>query len=157
MTVFAATFAAVAVSAAQDVFELVAHSSSRVEICEIDLGQYSDAGDAQDELLSIQIIRGFTTSGSGGSAVTPTNFAPWSRAAVTTVERNNTTVAQNGTGAILHATSFNVRAGWYYRPPPGERIYLDAGQRLVVRTTAPADEITLNGTIKFRELGLYAG
>lgn len=152
--VFTATFSAVAVSLAQDLFEIVAHSSSRVEICEIDIGQYSDAGDAQDELLSILIIRGNTTSGSGGSSVTPRNFFSGSRAAVSTVEANNTTVASAGSPVTMHASSFNVRAGWYHRPPPGERIILEAGERLVVRITAPADEVTMNGTLKFRELGL---
>lgn len=159
MSVFTATFSAVAVSAAQDLFELVADSTSRVEILEIDIGQYSDAGDAQAELLGIQLIRGYTTSGSGGSVVTPRNFKPWSRAAVTTVEANNTTVAQDGTAHILHSTSFNVQAGFIYRPhrkeiKDDELISLEASERFVVRITAPADAVTMSGTIKFREVGL---
>lgn len=159
MSVFTATFSAVAVSAAQDLFELVAGATSRVEIIEIDIGQYSDAGDAAAELLGIQLIRGFDDTGTGGAAVTPSNLKPWSRAAVTTVARNNTTVAANGTSEVLHSTSFNVQAGFVYRPhrkevKDDELISLDAGDRLVVRITAPADAITLSGTIKFREVGL---
>jgi hypothetical protein len=159
MSVFTATFSAVAVSAAQDLFELVAHTTSRVEILEASFGQYSDAGDAAAELLSIQIIRGYTVSGSGGSSVTPANVKPWSRAAVTVVEANNTTVANTGAVEILVADSFNVQAGWVYRPHRKERtddelISLAAGQRLVFRITAPADAITMNGTVKFREIGL---
>ncbi len=49
MTVFSAAFSAVSVSAAQDVFELVAPSDSRVRLLEIDIGQYSDFGDAAEE------------------------------------------------------------------------------------------------------------
>ena len=47
MTVFSAVFTAVAISAAQDLFELVAPSDSRVRLLEIDLAQYSDFADAE--------------------------------------------------------------------------------------------------------------
>jgi hypothetical protein len=155
MAIFVATFAAVAVTAAQDVFEIVAPASSRLLIREIRLGQYSDPGDAQAEMLSVQIIRGYTTSGSGGSAVTPVNFSPVSGAAspVATVERNNTTVAQDGTGAVLLADTFNVMGGWRYYPVPEERIEVGVSQRLVVRITAPADSLTMNGTMVYEEVG----
>ena len=155
MAIFVATFAAVAVTAAQDVFEIVAPASSRLLIREIRLGQYSDAADAQAEMLSVQIIRGYTTSGSGGASVTPVNFSPVSGAAspVATVERNNTTVAQDGTGAVLLADSFNVMGGWRYYPVPEERIEVGVSQRLVVRITAPADALTMNGTLVYEEIG----
>lgn len=155
MAIFVATFAAVAVTAAQDVFEIVAPASSRLLIREIRLGQYSDPGDAQAEMLSVQIIRGYTTSGSGGASVTPVNFSPVSGAAspLATVERNNTTVAQDGTGAVLLADTFNVMGGWRYYPVPEERIEVGVSQRLVVRITAPADSLTMNGTMVYEEVG----
>ncbi len=49
MTVFSAAFSAVAISAAQDLFEIVAPSDSRIRLLEIDIGQYSDFGDAAEE------------------------------------------------------------------------------------------------------------
>ena len=155
MAIFVATFAAVAVTAAQDVFEIVAPASSRLMIREIRLGQYSDPGDAQAEMLSVQIIRGYTTSGSGGASVTPVNLSPVSgaAAAVATVERNNTTVAADGTGAVLLADTFNVMGGWRYYPVPEERIEVGVSQRLVVRITAPADALTMNGTLVYEEVG----
>ena len=155
MAIFVATFAAVAVTAAQDVFEIVAPATTRLTIREIRLGQYSDPGDAQAEMLSVQIIRGYTTSGSGGASVTPVNFSPVSGAAspVATVERNNTTVAQDGTGAVLLADTFNVMGGWRYYPVPEERIEVGVSQRLVVRITAPADSLTMNGTMVYEEVG----
>lgn len=156
--IFTATFSAIAVSAAQDAFQLTAHATSRIEICEIFLGQYSDAGDAAAEMLSVQIVRGHTTTGSGGAAVTPANFEPWSRAAVTVAARNNTTIAADGTAVILHSEAFNVQGGWLYKPFFGadsnERPKAEAGQIIVVRITAPADAVTMNGTIKWREIGL---
>lgn len=154
--IFTASFAAVAVAAAQDVFELVCPAGSgRVALREIRLGQYTDFGDSEAELISVQLIRGYTTSGADGAAVTPVNTKPWSRAAAASVERNNTTLAQDGTGAILLADTFNVANGWWYRPPEDERIFLaaTAGQnRLVCRISAPADSITMNGTMVFEEL-----
>lgn len=156
MTTFTAAFSAVAVSAAQDLFEIVSASNDRVRIREIRLGQYSDFGDAQAEILSITLIRGFTVSGSGGSSVTPANIHPWSRAARTTVEANNTTVANTGTTETLIADTFNVAAGWWYLPDEEEMIWLSPSTRLVVRTTAPADPLTMNGTIVFEEMGMVA-
>lgn len=162
MPVFTATFAAVSVSAAQDVFELTAPSTSRVRVKEIRIGQYSDFGDAAAEILSVQVIRGYTTAGSGGAAVTPSNLEPWSRAAAATVARNNTTVAQDGSAQILIADSFNIQAGWWWKGDPpdpirgyvGSEIQLAPGAILVVRITAPADAITTNATIVFEETGL---
>ncbi len=161
MAIYVATFTAVAVTAAQDVFEIVAPSTSRVKIRELRLGQYSDAADAQAEMLSILALRGYTTSGSGGSSVTPANMAPATSdlgapaAAGATVEANNTTVANTGsTVTTLLADSFNVMGGFRYYPVPDERLELAVSQRLVFRITAPADSITLNGTLVFEEIGL---
>ena len=42
--VFSATFSNVSVSAAQDIFELVAPGNSRMQVREIAFGQHSDAG-----------------------------------------------------------------------------------------------------------------
>ncbi len=151
MPVFTATFSAVAATAAQDVFEIATSASSRVRIREIRLSQYSDFGDAQSELLSVSIIRGNATSGSGGTTVTPANLEPWSRAAVTTVEANNTTVASTGSPQTLIVDAWNVAANWWYAPPRDEQPQVDINSRLVVRITAPADSLTINGTIVFEE------
>jgi len=149
--IFTATFAAVSVTAAQDVWELVMPATTKGRLREVRIGQYSDAGDTEAELLSVQIIRGYTTTGSGGAAATPANLRSWSRAAAATVKRNNTTVAQDGTAVVLLADTFNVASGFWYRPPVEEMIYLDNGERLVVRITAPADGLTTSSTLVFEE------
>lgn len=150
LTTYAATFSAVGMSAAQDVFEIVSPSTHRVRIRKIILSQYSDFGDAQAELISVKVIRGYTTSGSGGSSATPVNFKPWGSAAASTVEINNTTVAQDGTGVVLVADAWNVAAGWWLPEP----IWLDVSSRLVVRITAPVDSVTGNGTMIFDEVAV---
>lgn len=156
MAIYFATFSAVAVSAAQDIFEITAPTGIPVAIREITFGQYSDFGDAQAELISIVLRRGHTTTGSGGSTLTPetrTGLAG-ATAAQSVVKANNTTVATSGTAVNLIADTFNVAAGWTYRPLPEERIILQPGIRLVARITLPTDAITANGTLVFEELGI---
>lgn len=154
MTVFVATFTNVAVAAAQDLFEIVPSASTRLRIREIRIGQFSDAGDAASELLSLTILRGNTTSGSGGSTVTPANVRPWSRAAETVVEVNNTTIASGGSPVTVLSDTWNIQAGWIYAPPKDEQIRVEALTRLVVRLSAPLDSLSVNGTIVFEEIGL---
>lgn len=148
---YSASFAAIAVSAAQDVFEIVSGSGVVVAIREIRLGQYTDFGDAASEILSVRLIRGFTTGGSGGGTITPVNIANTSgRAATSVVERNNTTQAQDGGETVLSDT-WNIAAPWLYEPEPAERIILPPSTRLVLALTAPADEVTANGSLIFEE------
>lgn len=150
---YSVVFSAVAVSAAQDLFEITPADDKPVEIVGIELGQSSDSGDAQDEQLQISIIRGHTTSGSGGSAPTPGPLNPNGAAAGFTAEVNNTTIASAGTTVTLHTGCWNVRAGYINWFPEGCRP--TAGQSnttIVVRQTAPADSITMSGTLHVREL-----
>lgn len=155
--IYTVPFSAVAVTAAQDVFELVTPAAQRIAINKIILGQYTDFGDAQAEILSVEIHRGHTVSGSGGSAATPVRLHPWGGASVVTAEINNTTVANTG-GTLVYSDTFNVAAGFFYDPPNNkqvdERIRVDGGSRLVVRITAPVDSITMNGTLIFEEIHL---
>jgi hypothetical protein len=150
---YAATFGAVAVTAAQDVFEIAAPSDKCVVIHEIVVEQSSDAGDAQAELLRIQAIRGFTTSGSGGSTPTPAPLESGNAAAGSSADVNNTTLATSGTTATLFDRAFNVQIGFFWQPTPECRIVLSPSQRLVVRIPAPADSLTMHGTMIFEEIG----
>ncbi len=151
--VYAVTFSAVAVSAAQDLFELAPADDKPIEIVGIELGQSSDAGDAMDELLQISIIRGNATSGSGGSAPTPAPLNPNDTAAGFTAEVNNTTVASAGTAVTLATTCWNVRAGYIQWWPEGMRPSASQGNTLIrVTQTAPADAVTMSGTLYVREL-----
>lgn len=149
---YKATFSAIAVTAAQDLFEIVAASGKPCWLIGLEIGQYTDAGDAQDELLSLLFIRDYSTSGSGGAAVTPTPQTG-DTAFSGTVERNNTTVASGGTPLTMYATSWNVRAGYIWQPDPMKWIYIPSAGRLVVTQTVPADSITMNGTALFIEVG----
>lgn len=159
---FTASFAGVAVTAAQDLFALLAGSSSRLAICRVEVMQYSDVGDAASEILAYTFKRGATVAGSGGTAPTPVNIKghTGAKAAVATARVNDTTQAGTGTIVTVQAGAFNIQAGLLYAPKYGgpadidERITVEAGSRFVVSLdSAPADSLTFSGTILFEEIG----
>jgi hypothetical protein len=164
MAIYTGTFSGVAVTLAQDVFEITAPATASVLIHDVKLGQYTDFGDAAAEILSVTVVRGYTVAGTGGSTVTPRALKSFSPAVSSTVLANNTTVANTGTASVLVADAFNIAAGWSLRDAvslpnsssevgmASQGIWLDAGERLVVRITAPADSLTMNGTLVFEEL-----
>lgn len=145
---------AVAVTAAQDLFELNAGSAKPLVIHGFVLSQNTEEGDAQDELLHIRIRRGQTSSGSGGSAPTPVPLNPSAAAATFTMEANNTTQASGGTIVTMHEDAMNVRQGMPYMFPPELRPKIPGGGRGCLELIdAPADSITFNMMIWVEELG----
>lgn len=149
-------FSATSVSAAVDAFEVLASTAKPFILHEVVLAQSSDYGDAAAEGLSVLIKRatGSYTSGSGGSTVTPAKSYTNDAAAGPTAEVCNTTQAAAGSGALttLRAEAFNLQAGYQYLPPPEQRLTFLAAEAVVVSITAPADAVTLSGTLVFEEL-----
>jgi hypothetical protein len=118
------------------------------------LGQNTDVGDAAEEILDIQLTSGHTTSGSGGSAVTPVPREFGDAAFGGTVERNNTTQASAGTIVEHHNWSWNIRAPFDRVFTPEEMPILSPSRRACLELpAAPADSITMSGTITFEEIG----
>lgn len=153
---YAVTFENVAVSAQVDFFELSPADDKPVLIHAIYLAQWSDLGDAAEEILRVQILRGHTTSGSGGSSATPAPLQSSAGAAAgCAAETNNTTIASAGTAVALHAETFNIRTGWQYIPTPETRPGASqANTTLVVRLmAAPTDALSMSGTLVLEELG----
>lgn len=150
---YVATFDAIAATVETDLFELNVASDCVVILHSLFLGQTTDMGDAAAEALKLQFIKGYSTSGSGGSSLTPTPMQTGFPAAGSTMERNNSTVANTGTAVILHQDVWNIQLPYQWRPTPEERIALSPSQRLVIRLPAPADSITLSATLVFEELG----
>lgn len=149
--IYTATFEQVAVTAAQDLFEVVAPADAVVAIHSWGFYQSSDAGDAESEQLALLIHRG-TATGSGGSSVTPSPRNVGDAAFGGTVEANNTT--QSAEGTFLGSYSFNVMAGIERIYTPEERdIISPSGLWIAELQTAPADSLTMNGWVKFEEIG----
>lgn len=154
--IYSATFTGIAVTAAQDFFELLVPSDAVARILEVTLSQSTDAGDAQSEQLSVSVMRytGSPTSGSGGSTITPVARESGQPASGATVERNNTTIMSGGTAATLHSESFNVMAGLCKTWTPETAPCVSPGNYLVVRLNgAPADSVTFDGTLYWDEMG----
>ena len=150
---YTAQFSAVAVSAAQDLFEIVAPSDAIVKIHNIRLGQTSDVGDAAEEILLIKLNSGATTSGSGGGSYTPVPIELGDAAFGGTCEINNTTQAGDGTIVTHHAWPWNVRGPFEIIFEPETRPVLSPSRRCVLTIPAPADALTMMGTITFEEIG----
>lgn len=156
-------FAGVAITAAQDLFSLLASSSSRLAICRAEVWQYSDVGDAASEILAYTWKVGATTVGSGGSAATPRNVKQHtgSKAATFTARVNDTTQASNGTIITLQPNAWNIQAGLLYAPKydpaqgVDERFVVEAGARIVLSLdSVPADSLTCSGYVQVEEIGL---
>lgn len=148
---YSAVFEEVAVSALQDLFEVVAPADAVVVIHGVTISQSSDAGDAQAEMLPILMHRG-TATGTGGTTVTASPLAVGDAAFGGTVEANNTTQSVEGT--FLHSEGWNVQIGYYWLPTPEARPIISPSGLFIVELQAnPADELTMNGSITFEAIG----
>lgn len=152
--IYTATFADVAVTAQQDLFELVAPSDAIVLIHQLEISQLLDVGDSQEEMLSIRLKSGSTTSGSGGSTVTPVPISAGDPAFGGTCEANNTTKASLGTIVTHYVWAWNVRMDFNKLWVPELRPILSPLRRLTVElATTPADSLTMSGVLTFEEVG----
>ena len=150
---YVVTIAAAAKTVSEDYFEIAPADDKPCRIHALYISQYSDAGDAAEELLIVSLIRGYTASGSGGSAFTPLLLDKNDAAAGFAAEISNTTLATTGTPETLHSDSWNVRIPYVWLPTPEMRPRVSqAESRLVVRVSAPADSITVNATLYVEEL-----
>lgn len=152
---YVAIFKGVTINASQDLFEITAPADATVRVYEYRLWQVSDVGDAQEEILSLDWVRGKgTTSGSGGTTVTPQSVSDGHPAFGGTVEANNTTPQSGGTKDIVGVNGWNIRQPdgeiflEKYRPEasPGDRIAL-------FLVDPPADAIVASGMVRFVEIG----
>lgn len=154
---YSVSFAGTAVTAAQDLFEITAASSRVLLIHGIELAQTTELGDAAEEVLPLLFRRGTsgTTSGSGGSSATPAPAMANAGAAGSTAEVNNTTRMSGGTITTLVATAWNIRQSpmqWIFTPEM--RPVVSPGERFTVElSSAPADSVTISGTLWFEEIG----
>ena len=145
---YSATFEEVAVTVAQDLFEIVAPADSVVIIHGFEISQSSDT---DSEGLSLLVHRG-STSGSAGTSVTAAPMNLGDTAFGGTVEANNTTQGTEGT--FIHAAAFNVLSGYAWIPTPEIRPILSPSGRIIIELqTAPADELTMSGVVYIEEIG----
>ena len=149
----------VSVSAQQDLFYI---KPAADKICVIELvkvavvGGTADAGDAQEELLDVELIRvpATVTVGSGGNSFTPNPLVTNDTAAGFTARINDTTKATTS-GSLLNLDSdgMNSRSPYIYLPAPEHRPLVANAQAVVFRlNTTPNDALTMNGAMLVREM-----
>ena len=157
MRVYTVSFENVSVSAAQDFFEITPADDKPVKILGWNLenvGGTADAGDAQEEFWRLSIVRGHTTSGSGGSAPTPQPVLFNSAAAGFTAEVNNTTIASTS-GTTIWTGGYNVRVAPnpFWLPDEAQFGATQGNTTIVLRLlSTPADAVSMSGTMYVAEL-----
>lgn len=139
-----------------DFFELLAGSNKPAILLGFELGQTSEIGDAQEEMLTLVLKRvtGAPTSGSGGGTPTLQSTRPNDTAVGATLETGNTTKLTGGTSVEMCRWAWNIRVPLLYIPVPEERIVADQATRLVLElVTTPADSIAgVQGRISVGEI-----
>lgn len=153
---YTAVFKAIAVTAAQDLFEVLAATGKPITVHGFAVTQTSDVGDAAEEMLLLTTNRGVgsVTSGSGGASVTAQPIDDNDTAFGGTIDRNNTTIMAVGTGTLeeLEAHAMNVRVPYVFWYTPEMRPYIAPGNRWTLELeTTPADSLTMNGTLWLEE------
>lgn len=152
--IYTASFTGVAVTAQQDIFDLLCPAGIMAEVLEVCLSQTTEIGDAQEEGLSILVKQGATVTGSGGTLLTPIPLMLGDAAATTTVRANDTTPAGTGTIVTQESWSWNVRVPYQRIWLPDQCPLVKISTRLVIGlATTPADSITMSGYIKYKEIG----
>ena len=150
--IFYAPIEAVSVSAAQDLWEILAASTAAIRLRGVYIAQSSDT-DSEQLRVTISRTTGAPTSGSGGGTITPTPVRPGDTAFGGTVERNNTTQISGGTSVKLVDDAFNVLSGYTFAPPEPEMPVAAPSTRFVIAVTAPADAVSLSGYAVIEEIG----
>lgn len=152
-------FEAVSVAAQQDFFYI---KPAADKVCFIEavylaaVGGTADAGDAQEELFDLAMMKLPTTVtvGTGGTAPTPSPIFTGDSAAGFTARVNDTGVATtSGTALLMHIDGMNNRVPYVFIPPPEHRFMIGNAQAMVFRLkTTPADAILMNGTMYVLEI-----
>lgn len=155
---YTAQFSAVAVTAAQDLFEIAAPADAVVIVHEWGVFQTTDVGDAAEEILRLETTRGVgtVTSGSGGTTPTAQPIQDGDPNFGGTVEANNTTRMAAGTGTLETL----VQHGWNVRVPL-EKVYTPQQMPVISPSNrwtlalpaAPIDSLTVSGYVVFEEIG----
>jgi len=153
--VYTVTFANLSLTGdGDDLLEVIAASGKPLQVLAALFSLYES--ETNEQLTGeIRLATGSYTSGSGGSAVTPTKASSTLPAASFSAEKGNSTSASAGTGALtaMHTEGFPSQGGWAWLPTPEQRPVLQGGEAIVfhlVKGTASASG--WNGTVYVEEL-----
>lgn len=153
--VYTVNFTPTAETVAMDLCELVAADDRPIRILGFRVFQTSEVGDAQDEQILVQWVRGNTTSGSGGAAAATLATGKMGHEPTSgfTQEVGNTTAASAGTAVVCYSSGWNVRAPLEVTLTEKQQFGTDQGLGfLVLRLGAPVDSVTMGCSVDVEEL-----
>lgn len=144
------------VSVVQDLLEIKLGTAQAGFLLRAKIMQSSDESSSEAEELQVNIKRatGSFTSGSGGGSATIVEGQTGDPAhGLATIERNNTTQAVAGSGALetLEPGVFNVLAGeWEFAATPELSFPVGPSEAIILSVDeAPTDALTCRGILTF--------
>lgn len=147
---YAITLSQAAITTAIDLFQVEPAADQPVWIRYIEVSQGSDAGDAEAEMQEIE-FRNY-----GTTAITTDASVKWgdnASIAFGGVAKSNQTRVTTGS-SLIYASAYNVQVPYIWIPTPELGIFVRGGDLFTVSLpTAPADSITMSGTMIFEEVG----
>lgn len=152
---YTVTFTPTSETVAVDLIAIAAADDIPVKIRAIRVWQTSDFGDAQAEGLTINLVRGNTTNGSGGAVGTNSALSGSHEAAASFTSRvGDTTAASAGTPITVWSDGWNVQLPYSFVFPDDMMRGTDqgAGQLVLRLGGAPADAITVGAQIDVVEM-----
>ena len=144
---------AVAITTAQDLYEIAPADDKPCILDGLELGQSTDYGDAAAEGVRLASRRGDTVSGSGGSSPSIRAVDPQDAAAGLTAEANNTTKA-NTSGVAIYGSAWNIQispTNIWWPDAYGLKVSQVESRICLELVAAPADSVTVDHTLMLRE------
>jgi len=152
--IYDAIFEDIAVTLLQDLFEILAATDNTVYVHAWEIYQITDVGDAEEEILNLETVRGIGSTSSNGTAVTPHAKEDGFAAPGAVVERNGTTRMTGGTLEVLEKFGWNVRIPLMQIYTPETRPVITPGDRWTLSLPiGPSDSLTMSGKVTFEESG----
>ena len=143
---------AVAATTEVELITVEADTTNPFIIHSVRIGQSSEEGDVQAEMLRIQVGRYSGAQGTVGGAAAIES--PHEQGiAVATVSGYVGSETLSGTKTVIIEDGFNVQAGFLYLPTPEERIIIAGGEGAFVGIpVGPADAVTFMMSMTIEEL-----
>ena len=149
--------APVAFTVAADLLQILAPTDAVVIVHSWEIWQTTELGDAAEEVLTLEEVRGVgaVTSGSGGSTPTAQPVEDGETAFGGTTEASNTTRMAAGAGTLetIDRHGWNVRIPYQKIYTPEERPVISPGNRWTLSIPAPADSTSIGVKAVIQELG----
>lgn len=143
-----------------DLFEIVPATNKPVKLLALFLANVgADVGDAEEEMMRLQVIRGHTTGGSGGAVTTPRPIGSGiGVAAGFTCDTMNDVVKTAGTVHNLFSDGWNIRVPyqmiWPALPDDMRPGASAVDTSILIRSLATVvDTINISGTLFVGESG----